>query len=190
MKCKLTSSRCKCNDTNYYYHFFGLFNSQLKCKCPNFQLIKNLTKPIFRAQNTRICLQKCQPYREAKFASMTHDLQRMKNKLTRWRQIEGLSSWTTPQPSAESSFTSLYLCYSHIHCLIQLNCTRHKAITAITRIGKLTLLTDVTWRHQPVFDPLLVPSFWDISEAEQGVFGQRKFKKCFGRGLSKDQNQF
>lgn len=77
MKCKLTSSRCKCNDTNYYYHFFGLFNSQLKCMCPNFQLVKNLTKPIFRAQNTRICLQKCQPYREAKFTSVTHDLQRM-----------------------------------------------------------------------------------------------------------------
>lgn len=120
----------------------------------------------------------------------THEWQRMQNKLTRWRQIEGLSSWTTPQPSAESSFTSLYLCYSQIHRLIQLNCTRHKAITAITRFGKLTLWTDVTWRHQPVFDPLLVPSFWAISEAEQEVFGRPKFKKCFGRGLSKDQNQF
>ena len=39
------------------------------------KLNQNLTKPIFRLQNTRICLQKCESYRAAKFTSMTHDLE-------------------------------------------------------------------------------------------------------------------
>ena len=46
-----------------------------------------------------------------------------------------------------------------------LTSTKHKVMTRIRRLG-LSKSTDITWRHQPFFDPLLV------SKGEKGSFGR------------------
>lgn len=46
--------------------------------------------------------------------------------------------------------------------------------------AKAEYINDVTWRHQLFFSPVLIPSPWDISEAEKAVFGGRNLRNTFG----------
>ena len=105
-------------------------------ECPKtLKLVENLAILFFRLQNTRVCLQKCPPFRYIVW-------------YLRYNQINHLIPQTTKQ------------------------WTESKA--------KAEYINDVTWRHQLFFSPVLIPSPWDISEAEKAVFGGRNLRNTFG----------
>ena len=86
----------------------------------NFQLVKDLAKPIFFVFKTReFAFKNVRPFRAGK---LTELWRRMIWKNTEWWSLSKI-----PQSSPESSFTLLYLRYSHA----SLNDRKHRAATRI-----------------------------------------------------------
>lgn len=90
----------------------------------------------------------------------------------------------------------IYSAKPSLQSVTSLYSTRHKAMIRIGSERWVNELTTHEWRHQPFFDPLLVPSLWNISEGEKAVFGRPKLNTFLRAtcerhvNLSMDQNKF